>query len=127
MKQLHEQSGFGWDNGHQLVTAPSDMWDRYLIVSSCSYHVSHTNYWQAHPNAKLFKKKPFILYDELATLCDHVLATSNDAFRGGMDQDSRHDGEGVDMDDVDGDVSCEVDSDGGKVSEQLVRNVAKKV
>ena len=32
VKQLREQSGFGWDNALKIVTAPPDVWDKYLEV-----------------------------------------------------------------------------------------------
>lgn len=33
VKVLREQSGFGWDEATQLVTAPEDVWEAYLAVS----------------------------------------------------------------------------------------------
>ncbi|KAF8580859.1 hypothetical protein K439DRAFT_1619440 [Ramaria rubella] len=39
VKALREQSGFGWDDMKQMVTAPPDVWDKYL---------------EKHPKAKPF-------------------------------------------------------------------------
>lgn len=33
VKTLREQSGFGWDEGRQIVTAPDDVWDKYITVN----------------------------------------------------------------------------------------------
>ncbi len=32
MKNLRELSGFGWDAEKSLVTAPDDVWEKYLEV-----------------------------------------------------------------------------------------------
>ncbi|KAF8591198.1 hypothetical protein K439DRAFT_1327826 [Ramaria rubella] len=34
VKVLQELSGFGWDEGTQCVTAPLEVWEKYLAVSS---------------------------------------------------------------------------------------------
>ena len=33
VKELHGLLGFGWDDGHKVVTAPADVWEAYLEVS----------------------------------------------------------------------------------------------
>ena len=32
VKKLRGESGFGWDSTLKIVTAPSDVWERYLAV-----------------------------------------------------------------------------------------------
>ncbi|KAG0692839.1 hypothetical protein DFH29DRAFT_1008050 [Suillus ampliporus] len=32
VKKLQEQSGFGWDNTLKIVTAPPDIWEKYLVI-----------------------------------------------------------------------------------------------
>ncbi|KAG1858919.1 hypothetical protein F4604DRAFT_1518960, partial [Suillus subluteus] len=44
VKKLREQSGFGWDNTLKIVTAPPDVWEKYL---------------ETHKKAKVWRKKPF--------------------------------------------------------------------
>ena len=34
VKRLKDQSGFGWDEARQTVTASNEVWDAYLVVSS---------------------------------------------------------------------------------------------
>ncbi|KAF9597840.1 hypothetical protein IFM89_021925 [Coptis chinensis] len=54
-KALTVLSGFGWDPTTCVFTASSAVWDEYL---------------KAHPDAKCFKKSPFLVYDHMAFLCD---------------------------------------------------------
>lgn len=58
-------SGFGWDPLTKTVTAPDDVWERYIL---------------AHPKAAQFKDTPFPLYDDLFTLCANVIAIGVTAF-----------------------------------------------
>ncbi|KAF8581616.1 hypothetical protein K439DRAFT_1618908 [Ramaria rubella] len=67
VRMLRGLSGFGWDEGKQCVTAPLEVWDKYLI---------------ANPKANPFKKKPFLLYDDIVELCGHVIATGAGVFHG---------------------------------------------
>ncbi|KAF8576208.1 hypothetical protein K439DRAFT_1623016 [Ramaria rubella] len=53
-------SGFGWDEGRQMVTANEDIWEKYL---------------KSHKEAQPFKKKLFPLFDRIAELCGDVIAT----------------------------------------------------
>jgi len=41
-KQLKENSGFGWDEQRQMVTAPDSVWDRYLEVGVSVSHESRS-------------------------------------------------------------------------------------
>jgi hypothetical protein len=34
VKKIKEQLGFGWDNTLKIATAPDDVWERYIAVSS---------------------------------------------------------------------------------------------
>ncbi|KDQ16585.1 hypothetical protein BOTBODRAFT_253036 [Botryobasidium botryosum FD-172 SS1] len=65
VRELREQSGFGWDEASQMVTASPDVWSHYL---------------KSHPKAKPFHAKPFPLYDAIATLVDGVIATGETGF-----------------------------------------------
>lgn len=65
MKKLRGQSGFGWDDERQMVTAPSDVWDEYL---------------KTHPKAKPWRKKTYPLFEDMAELVDGVIATGKAAF-----------------------------------------------
>ncbi|KIJ35866.1 hypothetical protein M422DRAFT_261822, partial [Sphaerobolus stellatus SS14] len=58
--ELCEQSGFGWDEAKQLVTAPHDTWEKYIA---------------SHPKAKPFRRKSFPLFDDIASLVDAIVAT----------------------------------------------------
>jgi len=69
----------------QLVTAPDQVWDSFLKVCVLLFIVRSlltSNTCQSHPTSSPFKKKGFLLFDELAYLCDNVLATGVGAFRG---------------------------------------------
>ncbi|KDQ06774.1 hypothetical protein BOTBODRAFT_234348, partial [Botryobasidium botryosum FD-172 SS1] len=59
VQTLRRQSGFGWSEGIQMVTAPSHVWDSYLT---------------AHPKAKPFRKRPFPLYERLSMIIDGTVA-----------------------------------------------------
>ncbi|KAF8516639.1 hypothetical protein JB92DRAFT_2909820, partial [Gautieria morchelliformis] len=65
LQKLHELSGFGWDEGKQIVTANEEVWANYLI---------------SHKKARPFKKKPFPFFDKLAELCGDVIATGDGVF-----------------------------------------------
>jgi len=71
VRELREQSGFGWDEVKHLATAPHDVWERYLA---------------SHPKAKPFRKKSFPLYDDIATLVDSVVATGASALYMGSEE-----------------------------------------
>jgi len=49
---------------------------------------------QSHPASSPFKKKGFLLYDNLAYLCDNVLAMGSSAFWGTGMGSGEFDGEG---------------------------------
>ncbi|CUS10845.1 unnamed protein product [Tuber aestivum] len=63
-KTLKAQSGFGWDEATQNVTADGEVWDRYL---------------KAHPLAKKFRKEPLKWQQELDELFTGTRATGNNA------------------------------------------------
>ncbi|TFK78308.1 hypothetical protein K466DRAFT_607113 [Polyporus arcularius HHB13444] len=70
VKALRELSGFGWDEERSLVTAPDDVWDKYI---------------EAHPNAKKWRKFP--LFDEMGALVDGTAATGEGAYHPGQPAD----------------------------------------
>ncbi|ODO07118.1 hypothetical protein I350_04487 [Cryptococcus amylolentus CBS 6273] len=53
-------SGWEWDDANCMVTAPDEVWDRYL---------------EAHPGHKKYRDKPFPLYDQYEFLLSDVMAT----------------------------------------------------
>ncbi|KAF8584008.1 hypothetical protein K439DRAFT_1298134, partial [Ramaria rubella] len=53
VQTLWDLSGFGWDEGRQMVTANEDIWEKYL---------------KSHKEAQPFKKKLFPLFDRIAEL-----------------------------------------------------------
>jgi len=67
--KLREQSGFGWDSDLQMVTAPDDVWEQYII---------------AHKDAARFRKKPFPLYDTMHSICHATVATGFAAINPGQ-------------------------------------------
>jgi len=82
----------------QLVTAPDQVWDSFLKVCVLLFIVRSlltSNTCQSHPASSPFKKKGFPLFDELAYLCDDVLATGVEAFRGTGMGSGDLDGEGT--------------------------------
>ncbi|KZO98396.1 hypothetical protein CALVIDRAFT_562302 [Calocera viscosa TUFC12733] len=79
MDALKSQSGFGWDESNQSVTADEEVWDMYL---------------QAHPEAKQFRTKGFALYSKLAPLVSGRVATGKNVVTPGRTtQGSRKDSE----------------------------------
>ena len=95
VKTLRALSGFGWDEGDQMVTAPMSVWDPYVkvlsLVRQLTYHIILTIKLQSHEKARKFISKPFPLYKDIADLCDSVMAMGAGAFRGtcGLDYGSR--------------------------------------
>ena len=82
----------------QLVTAPDQVWESFLKVCVLLFIVRSlltSNICQSHPVSSPFKKKGFPLFDELAYLCDDVLATGVGAFRGTGMGSGDLDGEGT--------------------------------
>ncbi|KAG2360527.1 hypothetical protein BDR07DRAFT_1260282, partial [Suillus spraguei] len=71
IKKLQEQSGFDWDNTLKIVSAPPDVWEKYLVVSG-SHQICMT--WR-HPKAKIWRKKSFPLYDSIQILVKGIIAT----------------------------------------------------
>ncbi|KAG1719539.1 uncharacterized protein EDB91DRAFT_1065513 [Suillus paluster] len=63
------QSGFGWDNTLKIVTAPPDVWEKYLAT---------------HTKAKVWRKKSFPLYDSIQILIEGIIATGENVFHVGM-------------------------------------------
>jgi hypothetical protein len=62
---LKNASGFGWDPHTKTVTAPDDVWQKYI---------------KSHPKARQFRDVPFPLYDDLYTLCAGVIANGGASF-----------------------------------------------
>src|SRR5882724_12943888 len=97
VQTLCRLSGFGWDEGEKMVTAPLQVWDTYLQISQLSSCVSFqltTSYVQSHHKAKKFMTKTFPLFDNLAELCDAVIMTGVGAFRGTGDSSNEQDAKG---------------------------------
>ncbi|KAH9988184.1 hypothetical protein BJV77DRAFT_910226, partial [Russula vinacea] len=53
VKDIRNQSGWGWDNTTNLPEVPQPVWDDYIV---------------SHPGAKPYRKKPFPLFDDIADL-----------------------------------------------------------
>ncbi|KAJ7764054.1 hypothetical protein DFH07DRAFT_770703 [Mycena maculata] len=68
MKEMLGLSGFGLDPKTKALTAEEEVWDAYLAK---------------HPKRKPFKHRPFPHYDDMALLCDDVMATGEDTFSNG--------------------------------------------
>ncbi|KAF4617343.1 hypothetical protein D9613_006439 [Agrocybe pediades] len=66
---LRNASGFGWDEGSNMVTASDSVWDTYL---------------KAHPASKKWKCTSFPLYDDMHFLVNGIVATGDSAFHPGQ-------------------------------------------
>lgn len=70
-----------------MVTAPDDVWEQYLAVSSFVLQVkihadlTRFSHWQAHPSAVKWRTKAFPMYDEMLALVEGRHATGENAFR----------------------------------------------
>ncbi|KDQ13608.1 hypothetical protein BOTBODRAFT_175327 [Botryobasidium botryosum FD-172 SS1] len=64
VQTLCEQSGFGWSDALQMVTAPAHVWDAYI---------------SSHPKAQPFRTKAFPMFDKLSTIIDGTVATGSAA------------------------------------------------
>ncbi|KAL0950208.1 hypothetical protein HGRIS_010200 [Hohenbuehelia grisea] len=69
VKSLRDLSGFGWDDDRKLVIASDAIWELYL---------------EAHPDAKEWRTKPFLLYDDMSSLVDGAVATGETSFQPGL-------------------------------------------
>ncbi|GJJ06774.1 hypothetical protein Clacol_000970 [Clathrus columnatus] len=65
VKELHGQSGFGWDASKQTVTAEPEVWQSYI---------------QAHPKLAKWRTKAFPLFDDIAMIIGEVVATGQHVF-----------------------------------------------
>jgi len=92
MDALKNQSGFGWDEASQSVTADDEVWDAYL---------------QAHPEAKQFRTTGFSLYSKLTPLVFGRVARGNNVVIVGDKSDT--DINKGDQEEVDGDMDGDVD------------------
>ena len=100
---LHEQSGFGWDEGDQRVTVLLSVWEAYnkgFFFLLCILFETKLTLMihQSHEKAKKYMNKPFPLYDNLVALCNAVIETGVGAFRGTCHGSSDHDAEGSEDD-----------------------------
>lgn len=84
IKKLKDQSGFGWDDVLQTVTADDHVWDAYVKVNSIEnalnklqYRQGLTVYLQEHEEAKPFQRQTFPLFEELDALLDGKLHYDN--------------------------------------------------
>ena len=74
VKTLRGLSGFGWDKGQQMVTAPAAVWENYVQVCLCCSErdILTVCFTQSHEKAKKFMTWPFLLYDDIAELTDRI-------------------------------------------------------
>ncbi|KAG6874441.1 hypothetical protein C0992_007716 [Termitomyces sp. T32_za158] len=63
-KMRNELSGWGWDGVRGMLIANDETWDTYL---------------EAHPEATIFRTKPFPLYDDILSLIEGRYATGEGA------------------------------------------------
>ncbi|KAG5649258.1 hypothetical protein H0H81_005056 [Sphagnurus paluster] len=63
-KMRTELSGWGWDNVRSMLVADDENWDLYIAK---------------HPEAKIFRKKPFPLYDDILSLVEGRYVTGEGA------------------------------------------------
>ena len=82
VKKLVNQSGWGWDDDQKVAVAPSDVWDTYIAVCSCS-RITHKMLRcpQAHPEVKKWRNTPFPHYHDLQMLIEGRHATGERAYR----------------------------------------------
>ena len=68
-----------------MVTAPPAVWENYVQVCLCCSEkdILTVCFTQSHEKAKKFMTRPFLLYDDIAELCDDAIATGAGAFRPG--------------------------------------------
>ena len=77
-----------------MLTAPLQIQESYIQVmwlSSCVSFLLTISYAQSHNKAKKFMTKPFPLNDNLAELCNTVIAMGVGAFRGTGDTSNEQD------------------------------------
>ena len=65
VKNLTDQSGWGWDNERKLVTAPPNVWDTYLVV--CSFLDRGNCMLKCSQTAKKWRNTPFVHHYEFNT------------------------------------------------------------
>lgn len=105
-KNLLEQSGFSWDDAQQMVVGDDHVWDAYIRVSCvsvnhsiifCNYvccRVRLRLYVQAHPDARPFKTKPMLNFNDLCLICGYTAADGRYS-RSSHDMDKDDDTHGV--------------------------------
>ncbi|KAF8173246.1 hypothetical protein K438DRAFT_1850779 [Mycena galopus ATCC 62051] len=101
VKGMLSLSGFGWNPRSKCITATEEVWAAYL---------------DKHPKNAGFKGRAFEHFDDMAFLCDDVMATGEDAFSNGLssgNQDPTSDNHTGAVDDADdsGDEDEEADED----------------
>ncbi|KAJ7690432.1 Myb/SANT-like DNA-binding domain-containing protein [Mycena olivaceomarginata] len=69
MKGMLSLSGFGWNPRSKCITATEEVWAAYL---------------DKHPKNAVFKDRAFEHFDDMAFLCDDIMATGEDAFSNGL-------------------------------------------
>ncbi|KAJ7801064.1 hypothetical protein B0H14DRAFT_3885296 [Mycena olivaceomarginata] len=121
MKEMLGLSGFGYNANTKSVTATEEVWDAYLAKK---------------PKHKAFKNTPFIHYDDMALLCDDVMATGEHSFSNGcigwnsesnvedIDNSFSSGGMGNDGDDEDDDDDDDDDPDAPAVLGDILNNSA---
>jgi hypothetical protein len=83
VKNIREQSGWGWNHKKNLPIVEDDIWNKYLkvrdilLIDVIAIHM----YSQSHPKSKQWRTKPFPLYDEMADLVDGSRASGKRKYR----------------------------------------------
>ena len=82
ISDMRRQSGFGWDDSLCTVTASDDTWARYLTVSELPERIRCSPVQsflillsQSHPKARMWRDRPWKLYDTYNEVLDGSNAT----------------------------------------------------
>ncbi|KAL5708753.1 hypothetical protein ACHQM5_019515 [Ranunculus cassubicifolius] len=67
MKELREQSGFGWDENRKMIVVLDDVWEGYV---------------KSHPDAKSYRYKALTNYDDLVIIIGNANAKGGGATTG---------------------------------------------
>jgi hypothetical protein len=100
VEALCEQSGFRWEEKHQMVTAPDDVWDKYINVCHFLSLLSIYSFYlcrltpECNPSGNILFWS--LMTIDMAYLCDDMLATGTGTFRPRDGDTSNHHGGGED-------------------------------
>ncbi|KAL5726697.1 hypothetical protein ACHQM5_009716 [Ranunculus cassubicifolius] len=67
MKELKDQSGFGWDENRKIIDVNDDVWEGYV---------------KSHPDARSYRYKALTNYDDLAIIIGNANAKGGGAITG---------------------------------------------